>query len=244
MAGGSSYNNISAEGNVRQHNGNVYNTNTNNYTTQQSQGAAHPFASLLASAGASTALHKACSKGNEALVCTLLDSGMDSSIEAKDQDWMTPLQVAVYKNRINVVRVLLSSGANTEAQCRWWGASQLPIFLAVSAGNGEMVRLLLEHGADIEEMNLRRLTPLCLAAKDGLESVVPILLDKGADLEAKDADGMTALWWATKFGHERVITMLLQRGASVEARLRTGKSIDSLFRNRPQIAQLFKQGQP
>jgi ankyrin repeat protein len=58
-----------------------------------------------------------------------------------------------------------------------------------------MVRLLVNNGADIEEISLisSGLTPLGVAAKEGVE---------GADVEAKDKFGGTPLYWATRQGHE------------------------------------------
>jgi beta-mannanase len=117
--------NLSASGNSRMHNGNVYNTNTHNYSVQQSQ---NPFQQILATQGQPTELHKACAKGDEEKVRSLvLDQG--ANIEAQNDDWMTPLQVAVLKNKINVAKVFIGAGANVEAQCKAWGKSQLPLSL-------------------------------------------------------------------------------------------------------------------
>jgi hypothetical protein len=46
---------------------------------------------------------------------------------------MTPLQVAVLKNKINVAKILIGAGANVEAQCKFWAKSQLPLFLVREA---------------------------------------------------------------------------------------------------------------
>ncbi len=232
-----SYNNSSASDNARQHNGNVYNSNTNNYNLPSS----HPFAQILSTQGQPTPLHKACAKGDEDLVRSLvLEQG--ANIEAQDDDWMTPLQLAVYKNKINVARVLLGSCANVEAQCKFWGASQPPLFLAVSAGNEEMIRLLLESGAEIEGTNFMQHTALCLAAKDGAGGAVELLLAKGADIEAKDKAKCTPLWWAAFQGHADVITTLLGHGASRDAKARNGATVYDAARRKTHIVEWLKQG--
>jgi cytohesin len=144
-----------------------------------------------------------------------LQQGTPANIEAQDDNWLTPLQLAVSKNKLNVARVLLDTGANVEAHCNFWAKSQLPLFLAVSNDNKEMIQLLLDHDADVEATSIMTSdgTPLGLAAKDGLEGVVSLLLAKGADVEAKDKFGNTPLYWATMHKHVEVITILLQHGA-------------------------------
>jgi ankyrin repeat protein len=63
--------------------------------------------------------------------------------------------------------------------------------LCVAAYNGhlEVVKLLLEKGADIEHKDNDGRTPLCVAAYNGHLEVVRLLLEKGADIEHKDNDG-------------------------------------------------------
>ena len=49
-----------------------------------------------------------------------------------------------------------------------------------------MVRLLLDHGASVDERDCSGWTPLLKACAAGLADVVFALLDRGADLAAKD----------------------------------------------------------
>ena len=242
--------------NAPQHNGNVYNgpqhtgnvyhgpQHTGNITNNYAQDPSNPFAAIMASQGQPTPLHKACAKGDEAQVRSLLESG--ENIEAKDADFMTPLQVAVHKNRYNVACILIDHKANVEAQSKFWGKAQLPIFLAAANRNEAMVRLLVDNGADIEESGTMAcgLTPLGVAAKNGAEDVVTFLLEKGAGLEAKDTFGGTPLYWAAREGHAGIVVKLLQHGASTNVRTRLHgrlESIPSIIRAKPQMAQLFKQ---
>ena len=90
--------------------------------------------------------------------------------------------------------------------------------LAAEAGQEDIVRFLLEKGADINEMGWEDPTdpregeelgsPLHKAAANGHEGVVRILLQSGAEVDLKDAQGRTALQLAE--AHEyREITKLL-----------------------------------
>jgi ankyrin repeat protein len=51
---------------------------------------------------------------------------------------------------------------------------------AAHYGQGGVVALLLDRGANINAMNRRDNTPLCLAAKAGRREVVQLLLERGA----------------------------------------------------------------
>ncbi|KAH7125960.1 putative ankyrin repeat protein [Dactylonectria macrodidyma] len=83
---------------------------------------------------------------------------------------------------------------------------------ASEVGDINMVRTLLEEGA-----NIRKMTPCHVAAKKGHAVVVEDLMKRSSDgpfLEF-DADGMTALSWAIKLGKTASVRALLSPGTSV-----------------------------
>ena len=59
-----------------------------------------------------------------------------------------------------------------------------------------MVKLLIAHGADVNQKNVRGATALMAAAGGGPLSVVEYLIEHGADVKARDKDGHTALMYA------------------------------------------------
>ena len=89
---------------------------------------------------------------------------------------------------------------------------------AAENGDGAVVKLLLEKGADLEAKDDYGRTLLWWAAEYGYEVVVKLLLEKGADLETKDNHDQTPLWWAAQHGHEAVVKLLLKSGADLEAK--------------------------
>ena len=93
---------------------------------------------------------------------------------------------------------------------------------AACLGKTEVVRQLLDRGADIEAKDKNGETALIRAAWVGETKVVRLLLDRGADIEAKDKDGETALIWAACLGEAEVVRLLLDRGANIEAKGRHG----------------------
>lgn len=86
-------------------------------------------------------------------------------------------------------------------------------------GHAEVVRLLLEYGADFEMKDSRGLTALRLAVANGHEAVARLLLEKGAR-DTGDMDGVTSLHTAALKGNESMVQLLLDNGAKMEATLR------------------------
>ena len=99
----------------------------------------------------------------------------------------------------------------------------LPIHLAAMHGRGEVIRILLEAGADVDTPQAQTGgKPLQYAAAEGHLEAARILLDAGADVDSTDNLGRTPLMWAASQGHEPVIEELLERGADVNRQTGTG----------------------
>ena len=86
---------------------------------------------------------------------------------------------------------------------------------AAAHGQQEVVRLLLEAGAETEwrDAAVFERTALHLAAFNGYGEVVRILLEFGADMEAVDRYGLRPLHLAAQGGHTAVAQLLLDSGA-------------------------------
>ncbi len=108
-----------------------------------------------------------------------------------------------------MARLLIDSGANTN-----WTAADGSSALTDAALNGhdDMVRLLLEGGADMdcEHPEITGQTALVQAAQQNHTHVVETLLGEGASV-----DGMTgelALSWARDYGNSEMERMLRDAG--------------------------------
>ncbi|KAK5637663.1 hypothetical protein RRF57_013378 [Xylaria bambusicola] len=81
---------------------------------------------------------------------------------------------------------------------------------ASDSGHIEVVKLLLEHGADVTVANSYGSTPLIRASSHGHDKIVGLLLaQQNVDPQSSDANGRTALSWAAAKGHETVIELLI-----------------------------------
>ena len=82
---------------------------------------------------------------------------------------------------------------------------------AASAGDPERVRLLVEQGADKDEVDHSGNTPLYLASRFGHLIVVQYLVEKGTSLDKVNNRGETPLLEAAYEGHledHRRVTIL------------------------------------
>jgi ankyrin repeat protein len=123
---------------------------------------------------------------------SLRRSGADPHVQGEYKS--TPLHSAAYVEKFETVQKLIEYGADIDARnILGW----TPLCLA-SRGlhfkDGSVLRLLLEHGGDVNARGDNDgFTPLLLASENGALEVVRLLLEHGADVGAVSVDGKTAL---------------------------------------------------
>ena len=84
-----------------------------------------------------------------------------------------------------------------------------PLYCAARAGNSDVVKKLLGHGADVHARGRFGRTALLYTSRKGHVDCVEYLLQQGANIEAQDDNGSTALGLAAHFGHAEIIELLL-----------------------------------
>ncbi|XP_047003498.1 protein fem-1 homolog CG6966 isoform X1 [Schistocerca americana] len=90
-----------------------------------------------------------------------------------------------------------------------------PLWCAAAAGHLSVVRLLVRHGACVNNTTRTNSTPLRAACFDGHFEIVKFLVDNGADIEVANRHGHTCLMIACYKGHFRIAKFLLSLNASV-----------------------------
>jgi uncharacterized protein len=117
------------------------------------------------------------------------------------------LKLAIENQNADEVRSLIANGVNVN-----FGKGLTPIELASSLGLTEIVRILLDAGAN---PNCGFQYPLDIAASEGHVEVVRELINAGADVSVALEDNDSILINASTFGHYEVVRLLIDAGADV-----------------------------
>ena len=100
-----------------------------------------------------------------------------------------------------------------------------PLHRAVRHNREEMVRTLLELGADVATSDHDGETPLLYACRDGHPEMVRLLVEQfEADTAATGLDGQTGLHRVADRGREKALQVLLTLGAKIDARDAKGRT--------------------
>ena len=119
----------------------------------------------------------------------------------------SPLFAAVSRNDVAEVQRLLAAGANPN-EGRYIGYT--PVFFAAIQNNPEMLRMLVERGADVRAVDGAGSTTLMWAAANeaGSAQIVEELLKLGVDPNQTNKLGETALTWAQRRGQTPAVAVL------------------------------------
>jgi ankyrin repeat protein len=162
---------------------------------------------------------------------------------------------------IELIRMLLDAGANPNMQLKLsppWrslrddrGADSVltvgatPLLRAAKGGDAPAIKLLLQHGANVDLPTVNGVTPLLAAVGVSSAAVdtrgrykteaqaleaAKLLLDAGADIGARDRNGSTALHGAAGSGWNTVVAQLAERHADLFAKDGRGRTAADLAR--------------
>jgi cytohesin len=150
--------------------------------------------------------------------------GRGANVNAQDKGHMTPLHLACYNRKLEIVRALLSHGASVNAKGEL-GKTALHLVLDGNRSSPDgvrIVRLLLEHGADVNANDSEHKTPLHLASNYWESAIGRVLLIHGANPNAANTWGQTPLHmlslWPYVEDESRLVGTLVDGGANVNAR--------------------------
>jgi ankyrin repeat protein len=174
-----------------------------------------------------TALHHAVMQEHNAVTQLLLKRG--ATIDFGRQEKVSVLRTAVRTGNIDLVRQLLEHIANLERRSSSGvhkGNRNTPLHFSSEIGKVNVMRYLLDNGAEINARNPDQETPLHVAASRGEIEASQLLVRKGASVDARSSSGKTPLHVAAamRYSDETLLGILLAAGADVNARSHTGQT--------------------
>lgn len=92
-----------------------------------------------------------------------------------------------------------------------------PLILAAYYDHRDLVRHLIEKGAEVDDKDGSGNTALMGACFKGYEEMAKILMESGADVNARNGMGGTCLIFAVTFNREGIAKQLIAHGADTDA---------------------------
>ena len=160
---------------------------------------------LLAS-GIELNVYEAAATGQTARLRELITAD-PSLVNTHSVDGFTPLGFAAFFKHPEAVDVLLEAGADVNLASRE-SMKVAPLASASAAGQYEIAKKLIEHGANVNTRASSDFTPLHEAAARGQLEFATLLLEHGADVNAKTADGKTPLDYAREHNRTEMVELL------------------------------------
>jgi len=141
---------------------------------------------------------------------------------------------------------IFTSGRRNRENAEPDGGELTPLVYAARAGSTEAARVLLEAGADVNQVTLYGWSPLLAATQNRNYQMGKFLIDQGADVSIANKGGWTPLYLATDnrnleggdyptrtpdMNHLEYIKLLLEAGANPNARMIESTETRTVFTN-------------
>ena len=124
------------------------------------------------------------------------------------------LWVAAHRNELDTVIALLAGETDVnEVEDTF---QETALHIACLQGNVDIVRVLLNAGVNVNQLDIRGESPLYKASRNGRSHVVDVLLEFRADVNQANNRGDTPLHAASGSGVVAVVLSLLHAGADVQ----------------------------
>lgn len=122
----------------------------------------------------------------------------------KNANGMTPIAQATFEGSTEVAKLLLKNGIHPDSEFD----TRSILSIASMFGYTELVKIIIEHGADIDNYDGTHTTALMFAAENNHPDIVKILLESGANVTMKDNANKTANDKADELGYHSISKLL------------------------------------
>ena len=154
------------------------------------------------------------------MIKTLLEAGANPNIlhEWGESDCEFPLKTLAQQSRLELIKVLLSHGADATLKCKN-GDNALSRTYSGAANYTEQANILIDAGADVNAVQSDwGTTPLMMAVGIRDFALIEKLLAKGANINAQDNKDLSPLVFAIATGERKpdiqLVEFLLKSGAN------------------------------
>ncbi len=155
----------------------------------------------------------------------LIAAGAD--VNAEDRFGSTPLELAAWRAKRELVDSLMAKGARLPEPGEKW---YVMLGSAASEGLDSLFLPLAAKSADLKKSIGNDL--IFTAAQGGSETIVDFLLDKGYDPKPSDRFGWTPLHYAARDGRTGILRLLIEKGAAIDARNIIGQTAYNVAKER------------
>ena len=162
--------------------------------------------------GAVLELHEAAAAGDLARVKQLVEKDAALARSYSPDGFPVVALAAVFGN-LEITKYLHAKGADINAAATN-GSGYNALSGAVTSGHTEIVKWLLENGAEPNYRYSNDYSPLLNAAANGHLEILKLLQACGADLHARTSDGKNALAYAEERKHTAIAEYLRAQGVS------------------------------
>ncbi|NXJ69344.1 ASB3 protein, partial [Rostratula benghalensis] len=164
-----------------------------------------------------SAMGLAAREGDVAMLRKLIKRGY--SVDVPDNRGWMPIHEAAAHNSSECLRLLICAAPRDDYINVKTFEGLCALHLSARHGSLENVRVLLEAGADPNEVTTEATTPLFLAVENEHANVVKFLLQHGANVKGPHSwSGWNSLHQASFQGCTEIMKILMEKGASKECK--------------------------
>ncbi len=175
-----------------------------------------------------TPLAQATQENDYKIVSYLIKNG--AQVNQPNEDGEIPLYIAITKGNDVIAGILINKSAEPFEDVNWRNRIGDPIITeAAKMGNPQIIKMLLNAGANVDDLDYEENTPLHIAAAYGNAKAVSVLLQFNAKIDQTNIRGCTPLIMAAQSHQTETYEFLKRNGATTDVLDYLGYTADDYF---------------